>query len=138
MSLTISNCSPHQFELIKKYIAQFELDDRSLHPSQFLVASVNNTIVGFGRIREYTNCAEMCSLGVIVPERHKGVGTELSTALMKKTKLPLYLVCIIPDYFKKLGFEICNQYPSELLDKLNYCTSSLVVPETYVVMKKQS
>lgn len=138
MKLVITNCTPQQFEIIKKHIAQFELDDRSLHPSQFLVALVNNHLVGFGRIREHKNCAELCTLGVIIPERSKGVGTELTKALIAKTKLPLYLVCIIPNYFKKLGFEICTDFPSELLDKLNYCTNSLRVPQTYVVMKNQN
>lgn len=55
--------------------------------------------------------------------------------LVLKAEQPLYLVCIIPEFFKPFGFEVVELYPIELSEKLNYCTSELVVKETYVVMK---
>lgn len=133
--LLISNCSPQQFEDVKKYIALFELDNRELKTEEFLVVTIHNTLVGFGRIREFETCSELCSLGVIEPERYKGIGSSLTQQLIKKAKNKLYLVCIIPDFFKPLGFEICVQFPPELKDKLNYCNQSLPVSETYVVMQ---
>lgn len=138
MNFTIHTCTSNQFQIIKKYISQFELDDRSLSHEQFLVATQSNQILGFGRIREYENCSELCSLGVIEPERNKGIGKALTNALITKVKQPLYLVCIIPEFFEPLGFAICDTYPSPLQNKLDYCTNELVVPETYVVMKHSS
>lgn len=135
MNFTIKECTAQQLEQVKQYISQFELDDRSLHHSQFLVALQNNDIVGFGRIREHEDCSELCSLGVIHLERHKGVGRALTKALISKAKQPLYLVCIIPEFFTPLGFKVCTKYPSQLQEKLEYCTNELVVPETYVVMQ---
>ncbi len=134
MDYSIHSCTSAQFEILKNYIQQFELDDRSLDHSQFLVALQNNKLVGFGRIREHVDCSELCSLGVIEPERNKGVGTALTKALIKKAKQPLYLVCIIPNFFEALGFKMCHTYPSALKNKLDYCTNELVVPEEYVVM----
>lgn len=134
-SICIGNLSPVNFEEIVNHILNFELDNRNLMAEQFLVARQEDQTVGFGRIREYAHCSELCSLGVIEPERNKGIGSLLVKSLIQKTTLPLYLVCIIPDFFKPFGFIETNDYPLELQHKLDYCTSELVVPETYVVMK---
>ncbi len=113
------------------------MDNRDLHRSQFLVASEQVHIVGFGRIRKHNGCDEFCSLGVLEKKRFNGIAKLLIEARIKIATQPIYLVCIIPDYFKKLGFVIVSEYPDEIADKLNYCTSELIVPEKYVVMKYQ-
>lgn len=136
--LHISQPNSEDFLEIKQHILAFELDNRSLQKEEFLVAKQKQQILGFGRIREYEDCYELCSLGVIEPERNKGIGKQLTQALIQKAKQPLYLVCIIPDFFKPFNFRETKAYPSVLADKLQYCVSELVVPETYVVMKYHS
>jgi N-acetylglutamate synthase-like GNAT family acetyltransferase len=138
MNFQIRECIVEELNILKNYISQFELDDRSLHHSEFLVAEQNKNIIGFGRIREHKGCSELCSLGVIHPERNKGVGKTLTKALIQKAKQPLYLACIIPNYFEPFGFKICDDYPVELKDKLDYCTKELVVHATYVIMQALS
>lgn len=133
--ITVSKALPEDFDLIKQYIKQFELDDRKLSVHEFVVAKENDCLLGFGRIRKHNGCDEFCSLGVIEPERSKGIAQELIKARIKLATQPIYLVCIIPEFFEPLGFEIVDVYPPEIQDKLNYCTSELVVPEPYVVMK---
>ncbi len=135
MHIAITTVPENNFEFIKHHIQLFELDNRELDNNEFLVATFNNHIVGFGRIRNYELCCELCSLGIIETERLKGIGKQLVLELIKKNDKPLYLVCIIPDFFKPLGFVVVNEYPVELHNKLNYCTSELSVPENYVVMK---
>ena len=117
------------------FIQKFELDNRDLLKEEFLVAICRAELVGFGRIRVREKCSELCSLGVIEPERSKGIGKQLVQALIKNTTDPLYLVCIIPQFFEPFGFVIVEEFPLEMQEKLNYCTSELVVPEKYVVMK---
>lgn len=134
--ITISRANDADFKLLVQFISEFELDNRTIFCEQFLVGKINNTIVGFGRIRVYNECEELCSLGVIEDERMKGIGKELSIALVKQSTKPLYLVCIIPQFFEPLGFNIVTEYPKELQNKLDYCTNELVVKERYVVMKK--
>lgn len=134
--LLIETCSAANFELVKKYITDFELDDRALIQEEFLTLSDSSQLLGFGRIREFSEFSELCSLGILQHQRAKKYGTFLCKALMQKTSKPLYLVCIIPKFFESLGFSICTQYPPEMLDKLNYCTQSLCVEESYVVMKR--
>lgn len=111
------------------------MDNRDLQRNQFVVAKHNGELLGFGRIRKHNGCDEFCSLGVLESKRFKGIAKELIKARIKIATQPIYLVCIIPEYFESLGFEIVSEYPVEITDKLNYCTSELLVPETYVVMK---
>ena len=77
---------------------------------------------------------ELCSLGVLPEYRHKGIGDLLVHALIKIAVQDVYLVCIIPDYFKPFGFKLVDEFPEEMKQKLHYCTSELVVEEKYVVM----
>ena len=135
LQANISPCTETEFLVIKKLIADFCLDDNDLHPEQFLVAKYEGKIVGFGRLRQYPVCNELCSLGVIEDLRLKGIGRQLTLALSEKATLPLYLVAIIPDFFSKLGFSEISDFPSEIGIKLKYCIETLSVPETYVVMK---
>ena len=102
---------------------------------QFLVAKKNDELIGFGRIRKHNGCDEFCSLGVLESKRFNGIAKLLIEARIKIATQPIYLVCIIPNYFEPLGFKTVEDYPPEMADKLNYCTSELVVPEKYVVMK---
>jgi len=121
--------------LIKQFIHQFELDNRALLNNQFLVAKENDEVLGFGRIREHKDCSELCSLGVTEPKRLQGIGKQLVKELVLKAQQPLYLVCIIPEFFMPFGFRVVPEYPDALEEKLLYCTSELAVPEKYVVMK---
>ena len=120
--------------MIKKYISEFELDNRDLKKEQFVIAKKGNELVGFGRIRKHIGCEEICSLGTITPERNKGFAKLVVNELTRLSKQPLYLVCIIPNFFSPFGFKIVTEYPTELKNKLEYCTGELVVEEEYVVM----
>lgn len=133
--MRIKEPSAQQFEDIIRLIGQFELDDRELLSTQFLAAVSANTLLGFGRIREYAGCSELCSLGVVEPQRHKGIGSQLVQRLLQSAQQPLFLVCIIPEFFEPLGFKTAREYPPELAQKLDYCREALSVPEEYVVMK---
>lgn len=133
--MRIEEPSARQFNEIIRLIGQFELDNRELQASQCLAAISGKTLLGFGRIRSYAGCSELCSLGVVEPQRHKGIGSLLVRALIQKAQQPLYLVCVIPAFFVPLGFQTTSDYPPELQQKLDYCREALSVPEEYVVMK---
>lgn len=134
LSISISPCSESDFPIVKKFIADFSLDDTDLRTEQFLVAKNNEEIIGFVRYKKYSNCGELCSLGVVENYRLKGVGSKLVEAILKKHQAPLYIVVIIPEFFTRFGFQEVTEYPPELLTKLKYCENSLCVPEKYVVM----
>jgi N-acetylglutamate synthase-like GNAT family acetyltransferase len=135
MELTLRNPTEKEFQQICSYIRDFELDDRDLQLQQFVAAFRNNELVGFGRLREHSDCTELCSLGVITPLRRKGIGKAIVKELVKRAGTKLYLVCIIPDFFTPFDFKITSTYPFAIGDKLNYCTEQLVVREAYVAME---
>ena len=132
---TICKTTNEDFEAIKYFIKQFDLDDRDLQSSQFLVAKEKNELLGFGRLRIRENCSELCSLGVVEPQRLRGIGKQLVKQLILKSQQPLFLVCIIPEYFTPFGFKEVSEYPLDMQEKLDYCTCELIVLEKYVVMK---
>ncbi len=133
--MLISVPTENEFTGILEYIHQFELDNRDLKREQFLVAKEEEELLGFGRIRRHKGCDEFCSLGVIESKRRIGIATALIQARLNISTQPVFLVCIIPEFFEPMGFKAVDEYPPEMQDKLDYCTSELIVPEDYVVMK---
>lgn len=85
----IAPCESNDFNEVERYIGLLELDSNDLQPSQFVVAKKENKVIGFGRLRTYAACQELCSLGVIEPFRNKGAGTAISLELIKRATLPL-------------------------------------------------
>jgi N-acetylglutamate synthase-like GNAT family acetyltransferase len=132
--IQISKAIEQDFDFIIQHIKLFDLDNRDLHFQQFVVAKLNDNIVGFGRIRKHNGCDEFCSLGIIEAFRNQGIAEALILTRIELSTQPIYLVCIIPEFFESLGFTITTEYPPEILDKLNYCICELTVPEPYVVM----
>lgn len=134
MEFSLQKPTGKQFDVICEFIEQYELDNRDLKKEQFIVAVDDNEVLGFGRLRQHTDCMELCSLGVVTPHRMQGIGKAIVEALTRSTRDIIYLVCIIPDFFEPLGFHTVDQYPESVQDKISYCTQELVVPETYVAM----
>jgi N-acetylglutamate synthase-like GNAT family acetyltransferase len=135
MEFTLQQPTQSQFNAICEYIKAFELDNRNLQKEEFIVATYQNEILGFGRLRKHADCIELCSLGVVTPHRMKGIGKGLVKALVESTNAPIYLVCIIPDFFTPFGFQQIRTFPDAIKNKMNYCTQELVVTEAYVAMQ---
>lgn len=121
-------------------IKQMQLDDTQMDYHQFIIAELDGEFAGFGRIKEYNDAKELCSLGVLPKYRGKGISRLLIKELKTKAVVkPLHVVTIIPTLFKKFGFEEIIKYPNSLLPKINYCTNTLGGcdnGEQYVVMKR--
>ncbi len=132
--MTFRTPTEQEFLQIRNFIFQFELDDRNLKQEEFTAAFRKDELVGFGRLREHSDCIELCSLGVVTEHRRQGIGKAIVSELIKRTNNSIHLVCIIPDFFIPFNFKIVTEYPFSIQDKLNYCTQELVVPETYVAM----
>ena len=127
-------CSAADFGEVKQHIATLCLDDINLEETQFLTAYYENKLAGFVRLRKYNSCEELCSLGVLENFRLRGIGSRLVNEVFELSTKPLFVVTVIPEFFKRFGFRETTTYPYELNYKLNYCISSLAAPEPYVVM----
>ena len=134
MSLQLRTPSNKEFKQICDYIQEFELDNRGLKGQEFTAAFRDEELVGFGRLRKHSDSTELCSLGVISNYRRKGIGKSIVKELIKRAEESIYLVCIIPEFFRPFGFQVVSTFPSSIQNKIDYCTSELVVPEIYVAM----
>ncbi len=120
-------------------VKEYVLDDEGLLANQFIAAIHNNRLVGFVRLRPHSDCDELCTLGVIEQYRKKGIGKALVEEVKKKSFKVLYLVCIIPTFFDKLGFNVIeNNIPASMKRKWSRCTNDYVVEEEYCVMQLQN
>ncbi|HET6228072.1 MAG TPA: GNAT family N-acetyltransferase [Bacteroidia bacterium] len=135
MQLHFSKPSEQDFKRVCDYIQAFELDDRELEKEQFCAAFDAHQLLGFGRLWQHEDCIELCSLGVIPSHRNTGIGKAITAMLIKQQQQPIYLVCIIPDFFSPFGFKEVTVYPPSIQQKLDYCRQSLPVAETYVAMR---
>lgn len=120
---------------IEQYVKAYELDGTDMHVEQFLVAKQGDEILGFVRIKKHVACDELSTLGVVEEHRGKGIGKALTLKVMEVSKRRLMAVCIIPEFFTKLGFTMATDLPEEISKKINYCTSCLCVPEKYVAVE---
>ncbi|MBL7931535.1 MAG: GNAT family N-acetyltransferase [Bacteroidia bacterium] len=128
-------CKAHQFKSVELSVKELDLDDRQMSPEQFMVVEEEGKLMGFVRLKKYRDFAELCTLGVLEQFRFKGIATELVKTIKETANCPLYLVSTLPDFFSKLGFVECENYPTEIHQKLAYCKANLPVDEKYVVMR---
>ncbi|MFH1387019.1 MAG: GNAT family N-acetyltransferase [bacterium] len=95
---------PQILELLKTLDLYYH--DQPLN--DFWVAEENGKIIGVVRLEEFPDFSFISSLGVLEVERKKGIASQLLKHLFELTKKDLYLYTIIPDFFKKFGFQIPN------------------------------
>lgn len=134
MDLILKTPTDEEFEEVCSYIKKYDLDNRDLQKQQFAVAFEGDLLVGFGRLLKHSDSTELCSLGVITSNRKQHIGKTIVEELIKRSSKNIYLVCIIPDYFAPFGFQIVEQFPYSIQNKMDYCTKELVVSERYVAM----
>lgn len=130
-------CTPQHFKSLTDSVRELELDDRQMTPEQFMVVEEKGELMGFARLRNFGGFAELCTLGVPEQFRLKGIATELVNTIKETANSPLYLVSTMPAFFSKLGFVECENYPTEIHEKLAYCRANLPVEEKYVVMRSR-
>ena len=109
---------------IRAKAKQWRLDDEALSAGGFVVAQDGRgRIVGFGRIKPYSSCFELGTVGVSPSWRGRGVGREIVARLIER--FPSRNVWITTDltaYFRRLGFKVRRRGPLELMEKIsNVC-----------------
>lgn len=117
----VSPASEKDMPVIEHLAKSFDLDCEDLSWKQFVVAKNNDAIIGFGRLRSYPDCTEVATVGVVPEERNKGVGTAIVNKLIQIGPKEIFVTCVIPNFFSRLGFETVKQYPSVLQKKVDFC-----------------
>lgn len=133
--MLISPASESDFSLIMRMAKSFDLDCEDVSWKQFVTAKQDNSIVGFGRLRVYPDCTEIATLGVSPGQRKSGIGSALAKELIRLGPDEIFVSCVIPDFFSKLGFEIVKQYPVVLQKKVDFCKSYNFTDDQVFIMK---
>lgn len=104
---------------IETYIERFRLDDENTSFEQFIVAIKEGNIIGFGRIKPYKSCFELGCLGVLEPYRNQGIGAAIVRKLIQNFPSDeIWITTDIPKYFEQFGFNLTEDAPKEIKDKI--------------------
>jgi N-acetylglutamate synthase-like GNAT family acetyltransferase len=120
---------------IEKLAKSLDLDCEDLSWDQFWVAKVNEKIAGIGRLRVYPECTEIATVGVLPEEQKKGIGERIVRELISRAPAEVFVTCVIPDFFNKMGFQLVKQYPAVLQKKVDFCKSYDFKDDEIFVMK---
>ena len=102
---------------------RFDLDVLEFNIRDFCVVRKQSRVVGFGRLRPYPGFKEVATVGVVEDERSKGIGSAVVNCLVDGKDETIFLACVIPDFFARLGFKEVKDFPGELTAKINFCHS---------------
>jgi N-acetylglutamate synthase-like GNAT family acetyltransferase len=102
--------------MVLRYAKKMALDISNPRQKQFLIYLTGTEIAGFLRIRS-VEINELATLGVRKKFRSKGISSTM-IEYVKQQKKSLFLVMVIPKYFKKLGFITVTEIPNSLVDKV--------------------
>lgn len=114
-----------------------DLDVQEFNIRDFCVVRRANHVVGFGRLRPYKGFQEIATIGIVEEERNKGLGSAVVNCLLKKGTRDVYLTCVIPSFFSRLGFAPVKEFPCELSAKYDFCRSFGYAEGEVHVMKLQ-
>lgn len=135
LNICIESASQADFPVIERLAKSFDLDWEDVDYVQFITAKRGPEIVGFGRLRIYESCAEIATVGVVHPERNKGIGTAIVKELIRQGPEEVYVTCVIPRFFSRIGFQTAKQYPAVLQKKIDFCKLYDFSDEQIFVMK---
>ena len=114
----IREAQDKDLEKIAKILEEADLHYPGEVLNNFWVAEKDKNIVGVVRLEENKDFFFLTSLGVAKEHRNQDIATTLLKNTLKKIDKNVYLYTIIPDFFKRLGFEITekpvNLPPKEL------------------------
>lgn len=123
--------------IIRFYAEKFNLDSEELIPQNIYVIEINGQLAGFGRHKEHGNICEISTVGVLEEYRNNGAGKILVNCLiLTAPAAEIWLTTIIPEFFKKFGFQICENVPLELIFKTErLCKKFNKSPENNTFMR---
>lgn len=116
----ITRPNTQEFEQAITLAKQLVLDVSEATPRQFWIVKEQEQVVGCVRAINRGPLVELATLGVLPTSEKKGIGATL-VHHMQQHHSSLHLVCVIPEYFEKLGFKRVLVTPEQLLPKVNNC-----------------
>jgi len=115
---------------ILKLLKEIDLYYDGLKLKNFWVVEKEGKIIGTVQLEEIGDFVFLGSLGVDPEEQRKGIAERMLNIATKDIKKPIYLYTIIPEFFKKHGFQIVppiSGLPSKARYQCEFCHSDQCV-----------
>ena len=133
--MKIRHATHGDMAFILEELKKNNIDSENLDPQEFVVATENGTIAGFGRLRRAGEAYQIGCVVVVEDKRRRGVGSLIVKHLLDFTPVSLvYIVTDLVDYFEKLGFVEMKEGSKELLDALDEACKVRGKPHTVVMV----
>ena len=134
-TMRIRDATEGDMAFIQEELRKNNIDSENLDPHEFVVATENGHITGFGRLRRAGELYQIGCVVVVEDKRRRGVGSLLIKHLLDFTPVSLvYIVTDLVDYFEKLGFVEMKEGSKELLDALDEACKVRGKPHTVLMV----
>jgi N-acetylglutamate synthase-like GNAT family acetyltransferase len=133
VSIQYRNATPNDIPDIQQLLEGVRGDDRDMTPDEFIVAHMDDKIVGCARIKMLeTGEPELASVAVVAGMRGRGIGSELVNSIARRERhRPIYLLCLeeAGAFYLKLGFRIASpkELPAELKQEYERIQANLAL-----------
>ncbi|MFH1005142.1 MAG: GNAT family N-acetyltransferase [Bacteroidota bacterium] len=138
MQFGITSATDFDIEEIIFLAKCFDLDVEEISSRQFVVAKKKNKIIGFGRLREHSDCTEIATVGVIKEKRHNGIGSAVVNELIKRGPKEIYVLSVLHHFFSRLCFKEVKKIPAVFQKKIDFCKQyGFKEDEIFVMLNKK-
>lgn len=120
---------------IRALLMELDLFFPARIPEDFWIAKEKDSVVGVLCLTEMGDDLFLSSVGVVEKERGRGHARALIEAATKDVGGTIYLLTIIPGFFEKLGFKVCEPPPHLPSRAVLHCDTC--APDRCVCMRKE-
>jgi N-acetylglutamate synthase-like GNAT family acetyltransferase len=120
MAIIIRPARQEDQETIVSFVRQAKLNPRHLHWQNFLLAELDNQIVGIRQVKTHRQGTREVASGFVLPDyRRQGISARLMNELLAREREPLYTMVNEKraPYYAAFGFrqEAINRLPLDFL-----------------------
>jgi len=114
------------------------IDTANLDNGEFVVATENGNITGFGRLRKTGKFYQIGCVVVVEKKRGRGIGALIIKHLLDFAQVDMvYVLTDLVDYFRRLGFVEMKEGSKELFDALDEECRIKGKPNTVIMMHEK-
>lgn len=120
---------------IEQELKKSGIDAGTLDYGEFVVATEDGNIAGFGRLRKTGKFYQIGCVVVVEKKRSRGIGALIVKHLLDFAEVDMvYVLTDLVDYFRKLGFVEMKEGSKELFDALDEECRVKGMPNTVIMV----
>jgi N-acetylglutamate synthase-like GNAT family acetyltransferase len=112
--VTIRKATDSDREAVYRILRELDLEYASLSFDHFWVAEQDGLVAAVARLEEFKEFCFLSAVGTAAVEQGRGIASQLLQKMLESCDRNVYLYTVIPDFFKKFGFEpspVCSGLP---------------------------